>query len=64
VILAGITGPGSAAAAEFVSDPSYLNDFARIAPKGWDRKNLEFLISAPVVDNVPGHPRIVAYQLW
>jgi hypothetical protein len=64
VVLAGVTGVGSAAAAEFVSEPNYLNDFARNAPKGWERKNLEFLITAPVVDNVVGHPRIVAYQVW
>jgi hypothetical protein len=64
VVVAGQTSTSTKAAAEFVSDPSYLNDFARHAPKDWDRKNIEFLIAISVVDNVPGHPRVVAYDLW
>jgi hypothetical protein len=64
VILAGVTSVGDLAATKFVSDPSYLNDFARHAPKDWDRKSIEFLIATPVVENIPGHSRIVAYNLW
>lgn len=64
VILAGVTSVGDLAATKFVSDPSYLNDFARHAPKDWDRKNIEFLIATPVVENIPGQSRIVAYNLW
>jgi hypothetical protein len=55
---------GDLAAAEFVTDPSYLNEFARHAPRDWNSRNIEFLIATPVVENIPGHPRIVAYSLW
>jgi hypothetical protein len=64
VILAGVTSVGTLSAAEFVSDPSYLDAFAQHAPKDWNRRNIEFLISVPIVDNVPGHPRVDAYDLW
>lgn len=64
VVVAGQTSTSTKAAAEFVSDPSYLNDFARHAPRDWNRKNVEFLIGIPVVDNVPGRPRVVDYSIW
>lgn len=64
VILAGLTPVGTTSAAEFVSNPKYLNDFARQAPPGWDQKNVEFIIATSNVDGVAGPPRIVAYTLW
>jgi len=64
MVLAGITSMGTMAAAQFVTEPGYLNDFMRVAPKGWDSKNIEFLIAVPVVANVPGHARIAAYYIW
>jgi hypothetical protein len=64
MVLAGVTSMGTMAAAQFVTEPSYLNDFMRTAPKGWSSKNIEFLISVPVVGNVPGHARIAAYYVW
>ena len=64
VILAGITSLGTVAAANFVSDSSYLNDFARKAPKNWANKNVEFLIATSIVDHAAGRSKIVSYSLW
>jgi hypothetical protein len=64
VIVSGLTYMSTTAAAQFVSDPKFLNDFARGAPKDWARKNVEFLISSKRVDWGIGPPRIVAYILW
>ena len=64
LILAGITSLGTIAAANFVADPAYLDDFARKAPKNWASKNVEFLIATSIVDGAVGRSRIVAYSLW
>jgi len=64
VILAGVTSMGAIAAADFATDSSYLNDFARKAPPNWASKNVEFLIAANVVDGAVGRPRIVSYSIW
>jgi hypothetical protein len=64
VIVAGNTSVGTASAADFVSDPGYLNAFAQSVPRNWNSKNVEFLISTSVVEGVAGRPKLVAYQLW
>lgn len=64
VIVAGVTSVGALAATEFVTDPTYLNDFARHAPRDWNRNNIEILLATSVVENVPGRPRVIAYSLW
>jgi len=64
LILAGITSLGTIAAANFVADPAYLDDFARKAPKNWATKNVEFLIATSIVDGAVGRSRVVAYSLW
>lgn len=57
IILAGLSPLGTTSATEFVSDPKYLNNFARQAPRGWEHKNIEFLISTSSVDGVTGPPQ-------
>jgi hypothetical protein len=64
VIVSGLTYMSTTAASQFASDPKFLNDFARGAPKDWARKNVEFLIASNRVDGGIGQPRIVAYTLW
>lgn len=64
IILGGLSPLGITGATEFVSNPKFLDDFARRAPLGWEHKNIEFLIACSSVDDVAGPPRIVAYNLW
>jgi hypothetical protein len=64
VVIAGISGVGTLGAVEFVTDPEYLNEFARHAPVGWAQKNIEFVLATKRVDGATGHPRIVTYRLW
>jgi hypothetical protein len=64
VLLAGVGDKGTLAAAKFVSDPKYLNDFAKRAPANWSKKNIEFLIRTRVIENVIGIPTIVDYSIW
>lgn len=64
ILLAGIGPKGTSAAAEFASNPKYLNDFARRAPWILAGKNVEFLIRTRVIENVIGIPTIVDYEVW
>jgi hypothetical protein len=64
VLISGLTYMSTSVAAQFASDPKFLNDFARGAPKDWARKNVEFLVASNRVDGAVGPPRIVAYSLW
>lgn len=64
IILAGIEGYGTQIAGDFVTNPTYLQDFAKHAPRGWDRKNVELLITTNIVDGEPGPPRVVASYFW
>jgi len=64
IVIAGISSVGTFGAVEFATDPSYLNEFARHAPQGWEHKNIEFIIATKKVGGVVGHPRIVTYELW
>ena len=64
MVLAGVGDLGTIAAAEFVSNPKYLNDFVKRAPKDWANRNIEFLIRTRVIENVVGVPTIVDYSVW
>jgi hypothetical protein len=65
IIVAGITGPGTQAAAEFVSSPQELDQaLQRFAP-GWENKNLQIVLRVPVPDNItPTAPQVIATYAW
>jgi hypothetical protein len=60
----GIGSHGTAAAGEFLTTPEHIEHFATIAPKGWERKNLQLVIATSVQDDVAGPPRIIATHFW
>jgi hypothetical protein len=64
IVLAGILGEGTQAASEVVSNPAYLNELLKKAPKEWDKLNLEAVISTHVIDGHPGPPTVVAVETW
>jgi hypothetical protein len=64
VIAAGITQFGTAAAGEFLSDPSYFSDALALLPRDWARRNLQIVLSVPVVHGAGGHPRVLAAYVW
>jgi hypothetical protein len=63
VTAAGISIFGTLAAAEFLTDPGELRALNGIAA-GWEKKNLEIVLSTEVVRAKSGRPRIVAAQVW
>ena len=56
IVVGGLTGFGTLAAGEFLTNPEYIQDFAKHAPQGWDRKNMQLVISTRVIDGTSGPP--------
>jgi hypothetical protein len=64
VVAAGITMFGTSAASDFLTSPRELRKLAAIAPQGWQKKNMEIVLSTDVIRGSSGPPRIVAAQFW
>ncbi len=64
MIAAGLTQYGTMGAGEFVSNPEYLAEAARSLPADWPRRNLQIVLSVPVVNHASGRPRILATYVW
>jgi len=63
ITAAGISIFGTSAAAEFLTDPGEMSMLSGIAP-GWEKKNLEIVLSTEVVLAKSGRPRIIATHVW
>ena len=64
ITIAGITQCGTRAAAEFITSPEGLTDLMKSAPDSWKTKNLEFVLQAKVVNDIPTNPTVVAVRTW
>lgn len=65
VSLAGANGFGTQVAAELLTAlAGYSQEFARMAPPGWERRNCQIVLETKVVREVPGPPRILAVHVW
>lgn len=64
ITVAGITAPGTDAAAQLISDPVYLTEALKSAPADWKKKNMQFVVKTEVVDAVSGRPQVVASYFW
>ncbi len=64
IIVAGLTQYGTIGAGEFVTKPEYFSEAARRLPDGWKTKNLQIVLTVPVVKHTSGRPRILATHVW
>lgn len=64
VALAGVSANGTKTAGAFVSDPAYLEEFAKRAPSNWQHANLQIVVAAAAVDGSLGPPRIISTYVW
>jgi hypothetical protein len=64
VTVAGLGPSGTLAAGEFVTNETYMKKLEALAPYGWERKNLQVVISTEVVKGSSGPPRIDATYFW
>jgi hypothetical protein len=64
-IVAGMTGPGTQAAAELVSNPEKLDQILRGISAGWESKNLQIIIRVNVPNGItPITPQAIATYSW
>jgi hypothetical protein len=64
VVIGGLTGYGTIAAGEFLTDPAYLEAMAKGAPRGWERKNMQLILATRVIHGTSGPPRILDGHFW
>ena len=64
IIAAGIMQYGTMAAGEFLTNPEYFGDAARQFPRDWQKKNLQIVLRVPMVNRIPGRPRVLATYVW
>lgn len=64
MIAAGLTQYGTIGAGEFLSNQEYFSEAARRLPGNWRRKNLQIVLSVPVVKRISGRPRVLASYVW
>lgn len=64
VLAGGLTGYGTMAAGEFLSNPAYMETITANAPAKWERKNVDVLISTKVINGKSGPPKVVMAHFW
>jgi hypothetical protein len=64
VLAGGLTGYGTMAAGEFLTNPAYMEAVAAGAPAKWARKNVEVMISTKVINGESGPPKVVIAHFW
>lgn len=60
----GLNQFGTQAAGEFLVDGAAWKEFARTAPKGWEKKNIQIVLEMEVSNGKPVRPRTIASYLW
>jgi hypothetical protein len=64
VSIAGITGFGTQAAGEFLTNEAYLSEALKQAPSDWPKKNMQIVLSTKVMSGTPGPPQVLAVHFW
>jgi len=64
VALGGIGSPGTKAAAECLTSSECIDAALVNAPRGWEHKNMQIVLSAKVVAGAPGAPEVLAVYFW
>jgi hypothetical protein len=64
VIVAGIGMSGTAAAGEFVVDPSRIEELRKRIGPGFKDHDFEAVLGTDVVNGVPGSANILAVEVW
>jgi len=64
ISIAGITGYGSQAATEFMTNQERLQGLLKQAPQNWERMNVQILFRTDVVNSIPSPARVIATTYW
>ena len=61
VVAGGLTGSGTIAAGEFLTNSGYIDT---ITPPKWEHKNLQIVISTKVIHGKSGPPKVLLTHYW
>jgi hypothetical protein len=64
MIAAGVSAPGTHAAAEFLTTPEYFRQFTEAAGPDWVNKSFQVVVYAQIHGATPGIPKLVAFEVW
>jgi len=64
ITAAGLNRYGTSAAGEFLTSPDTLEEALGRLPAGWERRNLQIVLSTVVVDTSAGPPKVEASHVW
>jgi hypothetical protein len=64
VTAAGLSVFGTRAAGEFLTNPQEFRKLEKSAPRGWQEKNFEVVLSTEVIRGKSGRPEVVAAHFW
>jgi hypothetical protein len=64
ISIGGLRTAGTQAAGELISDPQYLAEALRNAPKDWSKRNVQIVVQTKVTDAIPSPPQVVATYFW
>lgn len=63
LIFAGIGPGGTIAASEFITNPRYFNEFVKVAPAGWENREIQIVITTDVIGERSGPPHVLAFDV-
>lgn len=64
VVAGGLTGYGTIAAGEFLTNPVYMQAVAKQLPGNWEHRNVQLLLATKVIGGHSGPPRFVDRYVW
>jgi len=64
ITVVGTTYFGTMAGSDFLTHAPYMNEAFHDAPANWYRKNIQVVLTSPVVGGAPGPPRVMALHFW
>jgi hypothetical protein len=64
VVAGGLTGSGTIAAGEFLTNSGYIDAITEHAPVNWERKNVQIVISTKVIHGKSGPPNVLVTHFW
>jgi hypothetical protein len=64
ISIGGICNYSSQAGAELLTMPRYWAEIDKIAPRGWERMNMQVVFAVRVVAKIPERPSMVAWYFW
>jgi hypothetical protein len=62
--IAGLTGVGTLAASQVVTDPKAMANICARLPRDWDQKNLQIVLEITVAQGKPGATRVLTTYSW